>query len=68
MAIAEKFHERVKDLTLPDFVKEVFEEELDKLSFLDNHSAEFRWVGLFGACMILQCEPLVVVVVVWQCD
>ena len=29
---------------MPDSVKEVVEEELNKLSFLDNHSAEFRCV------------------------
>jgi Lon-like ATP-dependent protease len=40
-AIAEKFRERIKDLVLPEAVEEVIEEELSKLSFLDNHSAEF---------------------------
>ncbi len=41
-AISEKFRERVKDLVLPEEVKEVFDEELSKLSYLDNHSAEFK--------------------------
>ena len=38
----EKFRERVKDLVVPEAVEEVIEEELNKLSFLDNHSPEFR--------------------------
>lgn len=42
VAISEKFRERVKDLVLPKEVEDVIEEELNKLSFLDNHSAEFR--------------------------
>ena len=41
-AISERFRERVKDLVVPAAVAEVIEEELNKLSFLDNHSAEFR--------------------------
>ena len=41
-AISEKFRERIKDLVVPEAVQEVIEEELNKLSFLDNHSAEFR--------------------------
>ena len=28
---------------MPDSVREVVDEELNKLGFLDNHSAEFRW-------------------------
>ena len=40
--MSEKFRERVKDLVLPQAVEEVIEEELNKLSFLDNHSPEFR--------------------------
>jgi len=40
-AIEEKFRERLKDLTVPDHVMEVIEEELNKLSLLDNHSSEF---------------------------
>lgn len=32
----------MKDLVLPKEVEDVIEEELNKLSFLDNHSAEFR--------------------------
>ena len=33
---------------MPEHVKEVFEEELVKLSYLDNHSAEFRCVEKGG--------------------
>ncbi|GFT96459.1 lon protease homolog, mitochondrial [Nephila pilipes] len=40
-AIEEKFRERLKDLTVPIVVKEVIDEELNKLSLLDNHSSEF---------------------------
>ena len=34
----------VQGLVLPKPVEEVIEEELNKLSFLDNHSSEFRYV------------------------
>ncbi|CAN8005199.1 unnamed protein product [Ixodes hexagonus] len=40
-AIEEKFKQRLKDLVVPKAVMEVIEEELNKLSFLDNHSSEF---------------------------
>ena len=30
---------------MPDSVKEVVEEELNKLGFLDHHSPEFRYHG-----------------------
>lgn len=40
-AIEEKFRERLKELTVPAAVMEVIDEELNKLSFLDNHSSEF---------------------------
>lgn len=40
-AIEEKFKQRLKDLVVPKPVMEVIEEELNKLSFLDNHSSEF---------------------------
>ncbi|XP_064475268.1 lon protease homolog, mitochondrial-like isoform X2 [Ornithodoros turicata] len=40
-AIEEKFRARLKDLVVPEQVMEVIEEELNKLSFLDNHSSEF---------------------------
>ena len=40
-AIEEKFRSRLKDLTVPKNVMEVIDEELNKLSFLDNHSSEF---------------------------
>ena len=41
-AIADKYRERVKDRALPANVQEVLDEELNKLSMLDNHSAEFK--------------------------
>src|SRR5207237_4219842 len=40
-AIEEKFRARLKDLTVPQHVMEVIDEELNKLYFLDNHSSEF---------------------------
>ncbi|OQV18414.1 Lon protease-like protein, mitochondrial [Hypsibius exemplaris] len=39
--IAEKFKLRLKDLVVPKDVQEVIDEELNKLSVLDNHSSEF---------------------------
>lgn len=41
-AIEEKFRERLKSLTVPKQVMDVINEELNKLSFLDHHSAEFK--------------------------
>lgn len=41
-AIGEKFRERLKSLTVPTQVMEVINEELNKLNFLDHHSAEFK--------------------------
>ncbi|KAL5482071.1 hypothetical protein EMCRGX_G022352 [Ephydatia muelleri] len=40
-AISEKFRERVKGLQVPKGIQDVIEEELEKLSLLDNHSSEF---------------------------
>lgn len=40
--IVEKFRSRLEHLAVPEKVNEVIEEELKKLSFLDNHSSEFR--------------------------
>jgi Lon-like ATP-dependent protease len=40
-AIEEKFRKKIKELVVPKHVMEVIEEELNKLSFLDNHSSEF---------------------------
>ncbi|KAI1301831.1 Lon protease -like protein, mitochondrial [Halotydeus destructor] len=40
-AIEEKFRKRLAELTVPKHVQEVIDEELNKLSFLDNHSSEF---------------------------
>lgn len=39
--IIEKFRSRLQDLSVPEKVNEVIEEEINKLSFLDNHSSEF---------------------------
>ena len=41
-AVEEKFRERLKSLVVPKHVMEVITEELNKLSFLDQHSAEFK--------------------------
>lgn len=40
-AIEEKFRQRIVDLKVPKAVMVVIEEELNKLSLLDNHSSEF---------------------------
>ncbi|MGH0151165.1 UNVERIFIED_CONTAM: hypothetical protein FKN15_032541 [Acipenser sinensis] len=40
-AIEEKFRERLKERVVPRHIMEVIEEELNKLSLLDNHSSEF---------------------------
>lgn len=40
-AIAEKFRARLKDLTVPKAVMTIIDDELNKLSLLDNHSSEF---------------------------
>lgn len=40
-AIEEKFRARIKDLVVPPAVMTVIDEELSKLSLLDNHSSEF---------------------------
>jgi Lon-like ATP-dependent protease len=41
-AIGEKFRERLKDLKVPKQVQDVIDEELNKLNFLDQNSAEFK--------------------------
>ncbi|KAI1891800.1 hypothetical protein AGOR_G00147480 [Albula goreensis] len=41
-AIEEKFRERLKDRVVPQHVMDVINEELNKLSLLDNHSSEFN--------------------------
>ena len=43
----------MKDLILPSAVEEVVEEELNKLSFLDNHSAEFRCASTTIKCNVM---------------
>ena len=40
--IEEKFRERLKSLTVPKQIMDVINEEMQKLSFLDHHSAEFK--------------------------
>ncbi|XP_022106204.1 lon protease homolog, mitochondrial-like [Acanthaster planci] len=40
-AIEEKFRERLKGKEVPKPVMDVIDEEMNKLSFLDNHSSEF---------------------------
>ena len=40
-SIIEKFQDRMKDMTLPEHVQVVIDEELAKLRFLDSHSSEF---------------------------
>lgn len=41
-AAEEKFRKRLEGLTIPKAVQEVIDEELAKLAFLDQHSAEFK--------------------------
>jgi Lon-like ATP-dependent protease len=41
-AVEEKFRERLKDLVVPKHAMDVVNEELAKLGFLDQHSAEFK--------------------------
>ncbi|XP_071007407.1 lon protease homolog, mitochondrial-like isoform X2 [Oncorhynchus clarkii lewisi] len=41
-AIKEKFRERLKERTVPQHIMDVINEELNKLSLLDNHSSEFN--------------------------
>lgn len=40
-ALAEKYEKLLEGKTVPDAVRTVFDEELQKLSFLDNNSSEF---------------------------
>lgn len=44
-AVAEKFRERLKDREIPEHVKEVIEEELSKLGFLEANASEFKYVN-----------------------
>lgn len=41
-SIIEKYQARMKEMTIPDSVKEVIDEEVGKLRFLDSHSSEFN--------------------------
>lgn len=58
-AISDKYRERVKHRVLPAEVKEVIDEEFNKLSLLDNHSAEFRSGSgkclSYGAVLLSMC-------------
>lgn len=44
-SVIEKFRSRLKLLTVPENVSDIIEEEIDKLSYLDNHSSEFRYAS-----------------------
>jgi Lon-like ATP-dependent protease len=41
-SIIEKYQSRMQNMTLSTGVKEVIDEEINKLRFLDNHSSEFN--------------------------
>jgi Lon-like ATP-dependent protease len=41
-SITEKYQARLQNLHLSSSVKEVIDEEINKLKFLDNHSSEFN--------------------------
>ena len=41
-AVEEKFRERLKNLVVPKQIMDVINEEMNKLNFLDQHSAEFK--------------------------
>ena len=41
-AIEEKYRSRLSKATVPKAVMDVVEEELNKLSFLESHSSEFK--------------------------
>ncbi len=41
-SIIEKYQTRMKDMTIPNAAKDVIDEELAKLRFLDSHSSEFN--------------------------
>lgn len=43
-AIEEKYRERIRQKTIPKPIMDVLEEELNKLSFLESHSSEFKYV------------------------
>ena len=58
-AISEKFRERVSGLSLPKAVEDVIEEELNKLSFLDNHSSEFRSCDQSVVASFKSCDHVV---------
>lgn len=44
-AIEEKYRERIRQKVVPKPVMDVLEEELNKLSFLEHHSSEFKYVS-----------------------
>lgn len=43
-AIEEKFRERLVERRVPQHIMDIINEELNKLSLLDNHSSEFKLV------------------------
>jgi len=43
-AIGEKYREKIREKIVPKAVMDVLEEELNKLSFLESHSSEFKFV------------------------
>ena len=45
--VEEKFRDRLKSLVVPKVVMDVINEELNKINFLDQHSAEFKFEFLF---------------------
>lgn len=47
-AIEEKYRNRIKKAVVPKAIMDVIEEELNKLSFLESHSSEFKYV--FFSC------------------
>lgn len=52
-AIEEKYREKIRQKTVPKPVMDVLEEELNKLSFLESHSSEFKCVlNIISMCII----------------
>lgn len=49
-AIEEKYRERIRQKTVPKPIMDVLEEELNKLSFLESHSSEFKYVLNISIC------------------
>ena len=45
-SVAERIREKIKNLAVPDAVKTVINEELDRLQTLESSSSEFKYVLL----------------------